>query len=383
MGGVGSKTQIHHVQVSYSDDDSYEWFGGTVCPHHLVAFGGTDDEFDTDFGFQGKIQFCFGLRDPLNWDPTGQSNGFESDNEDDGSSTAEPYTHPIFCNVTLIGPYLDALTGPPPGHKYQFSAVVRRSSRCSVYNSVIAGYPWGCSIRDQYTQNSAWYDVLQWRNVSIAAAFLKTPPATPFSVHDDNDRWAPDSCTTWFDRGSYNNIGSTPARHLADVGLINMTDINDPDAVPVAPSELIGSADFSYPNLAGFFPTAYRGAFDPTKTMSHQWTAVWTEFDPQWANYDPVQTGTDEIPSAGKLSQNFPNPFNPVTTIRYTVPKAGHVSLMVYNVKGEKVATLVNGAKAEGSYEISFNAKGLVSGTYFYSLICEGFKETRKMVLLR
>ena len=90
MGGVGAGTEIHHMQVSYADDDSYEWFGGTVNPKYLVAFGGTDDEFDTDFGYSGKVQFAFGMRDPNQWDPTGESNGFESDNDASATSTDLP-----------------------------------------------------------------------------------------------------------------------------------------------------------------------------------------------------------------------------------------------------------------------------------------------------
>jgi hypothetical protein len=379
MGGVGSGTEIHHVQVSYSFDDSYEWFGGTVDGDYLVALGGTDDEFDTDFGHQGNHQFCFGVRDPLKWDPTGQSNGFESDNDGSSTSTAEPYTQPVFCNVTLIGPQLDAMSPPPPGNTYQFSAVVRRSSQCTVFNSVIAGYPWGLSVRDARTHMFAMNEDLEWKNVSVAASVFKDPG----TIHDDLSRWAPDSISLWFDTAGWDNYYSDQIRYCADVGLVNMTDINNPDAVPASGSELDGSADWSSSKLDGFLEVGYRGAFDPALPMYRQWTYGWTNFDPQNTPYNPVQTGTDEIPTAGKLSQNFPNPFNPVTTIRYSVPKASHVSLIVYNVKGEKVATLVNGEKAEGSYEVSFNAKGLSSGTYFYSFICEGFKETRKMVLLR
>ena len=63
FGGVGRGTSIDYIQVSYSNDDSYEWFGGTVNCKHLIAYRGFDDEFDTDFGFQGKIQFIVGLRD--------------------------------------------------------------------------------------------------------------------------------------------------------------------------------------------------------------------------------------------------------------------------------------------------------------------------------
>ena len=64
FGGVGDGTTIDYVQVSYSNDDSYEWFGGTVHCRHLIAYRGIDDDFDTDFGFQGKFQFLLGIRDP-------------------------------------------------------------------------------------------------------------------------------------------------------------------------------------------------------------------------------------------------------------------------------------------------------------------------------
>ena len=64
LGAVGSATQLDHIQVSYSGDDSYEWFGGTVNAKYLIAFRGWDDEFDTDFGFRGKIQYGVSLRDP-------------------------------------------------------------------------------------------------------------------------------------------------------------------------------------------------------------------------------------------------------------------------------------------------------------------------------
>ncbi len=379
MGGIGRGTELHHVQVSYSFDDSFEWFGGTVNAHHLVTMGGTDDEFDTDFGYQGKIQFCFGLRDRLYWDPTGQSNGFESDNDGSSTSTAEPYTNPLFCNVTLVGPQFDALTPPPPGHTYQYSAVIRRSTKCSVYNSVIVGYPWGVSNRDTYTHMFSMNGELQWQNVSVGASYLKT--AT--SIHGD-DRWAPDSCTLWFDTSAYANYASDSVRYCADVGLVNMTNLNNPNPVPAIGSELDGTADFSNPKLADFEEVTYRGAFDPNVPIYHQWIREWTNFNPKTTEYNPIQTGED-VPqlAVGMLSQNFPNPFNPITTIRYSVPRTGHVSLVVYSVRGERISTLVNGEKEAGSYEVSFNANGLASGTYFYTFKGEGFQETRKMVILR
>ena len=64
FGGVGSGTTIDYIQVSYSGDDSYEWFGGAVNVKHLIAFRGWDDDWDTDYGYHGMAQFCVDLRDP-------------------------------------------------------------------------------------------------------------------------------------------------------------------------------------------------------------------------------------------------------------------------------------------------------------------------------
>ena len=73
LGSVGSGTEIDHVQVSYSNDDSFEWFGGTVNCKYLVAYKGWDDDFDTDNGFSGKVQYGLSLRDSKIAD-TSQSN---------------------------------------------------------------------------------------------------------------------------------------------------------------------------------------------------------------------------------------------------------------------------------------------------------------------
>jgi hypothetical protein len=83
------------------------------------------------------------------------------------------------------------------------------------------------------------------------------------------------------------------------------------------------------------------------------------------------------------LSQNYPNPFNPETKISFSIAKAGNVSLAVYNVVGQKVADLVNGQKAAGKYQITWNANDLASGVYFYRLEVGDFSKTMKMMLLR
>ena len=89
------------------------------------------------------------------------------------------------------------------------------------------------------------------------------------------------------------------------------------------------------------------------------------------------------LPSEFTLSQNYPNPFNPVTVIRYSIPKAEKVSLVVYNLIGEKVAYLVDEQKRTGSFTVVWDASNVASGIYFYKLHAGGFVQTRKMVLLK
>ena len=103
-----------------------------------------------------------------------------------------------------------------------------------------------------------------------------------------------------------------------------------------------------------------------------------------------VETQKGISPILFSLSQNFPNPFNPSTTIKYSIPhtsgnstRAQKVELTVYNSLGQKIATLVNKAQAPGNYIVRFNAKNLPSGVYFYRLRAGNFSATKKMILLK
>jgi len=89
------------------------------------------------------------------------------------------------------------------------------------------------------------------------------------------------------------------------------------------------------------------------------------------------------LPEAFALDQNYPNPFNPSTTISFSLPHASDVSLKVFNLLGEEVATLVNGNQAAGPHEVQFNAAGLASGVYFYKIVSGDFSQVKKMVLMK
>jgi hypothetical protein len=103
---------------------------------------------------------------------------------------------------------------------------------------------------------------------------------------------------------------------------------------------------------------------------------------------NPVTVEDVISPVHFSLSQNYPNPFNPSTTIKYTIPLVASgfslsVTLKIYDILGNEVATLVNEEKPAGTYQVSFNGSQLTSGIYFYKLQVNGFVETKKMALLR
>jgi hypothetical protein len=146
LGAVGRGTTIHHIQVSFSNDDSYEWFGGTVNCKYLVAFRGLDDDFDTDNGFNGTVQFGLGVRDPQIADnpSVSTSEGFESDNDPSGT-TATPQTSAIFSNMTMVGPLRGNKTATIASG-YRRGARIRRNSALKIVNSVFMDYVNGVMI---------------------------------------------------------------------------------------------------------------------------------------------------------------------------------------------------------------------------------------------
>ena len=89
------------------------------------------------------------------------------------------------------------------------------------------------------------------------------------------------------------------------------------------------------------------------------------------------------LPREYDLAQNFPNPFNPSTVIRYAIPVKSHVLLTVHNLLGQVVATIVNVDQDEGFHEIRFDAPNLASGVYLYRLEAGKFVQTRKLTLIR
>ena len=109
-----------------------------------------------------------------------------------------------------------------------------------------------------------------------------------------------------------------------------------------------------------------------------------------WSNSEKPEeqspTSVEELPGTPvefTLEQNYPNPFNPSTLIRFSIPEQGLVSLKVFNLLGEEIATLINGELSGGNYEVNFNGSKLSSGIYFYTITTENFVATKKMMMIK
>jgi hypothetical protein len=393
LGAVGSGTTIHHIQVSHAQDDDVEFFGGTVNAKYILTYANVDDNFDTDFGFSGKLQFVAAFRDSLIFDASasGQSNGNESDNNGTAPFLGSPQTHYTVSNMTLVGPFQD--TTASISNKWGHLQLFRRNTMPRTYNSIIEGWPLGINIRDSLTQRNAAVDSLQVRFTSIAS---KSPAVRATGNSPASGNYPGFNSAAWFNTAAWGNKGcdttggGARGRQPAAIGLINpyqgFMAQGTWDPRP-SPSSEAATAGTSYAGLDTWFDQAsYRGAFDPSLPMSQQWTAGWTNLDPQHTNYNTIAGIEDQanvIPQRYTLDQNYPNPFNPSTIIRYALPSQEKVSLAVYNLLGQKAAQLVDGIQPAGVHEVTFAPRQLSSGVYFYALRTSTGTLTRAMVLAR
>jgi len=99
--------------------------------------------------------------------------------------------------------------------------------------------------------------------------------------------------------------------------------------------------------------------------------------------YAGIINTSNEIPTVYSLSNNYPNPFNPSTNIKFGIPKDGFVSMKVYDITGREVSNLISQQMKAGQYEVNFNASAISSGVYFYRLNVNNFTGTKSMVIIR
>ncbi len=257
MGGVGSGTEIDYVQVSHNGDDGFEWFGGAVNAKHLISFKNLDDDFDTDWGFSGKVQYGYIFRDPNIADQCScsDSNAFESDNDASGSN-AEPQTSAIFSNVSVI------MGEGTPNTKFRSAFRIRRNSAISIYNSVVVGgfNKGGLELEGTAAQANFTGGKSNFKGLVLAGMTkpLVTGDETMLKDASRANTFGAEVASLGL-AANYNVLSGKPARLLAN----GSTLLTGAVAAP-----------------AGIETTTYKGAFGTT-----DWTDGWTNFDPQNTDY--------------------------------------------------------------------------------------------------
>jgi hypothetical protein len=161
LAGVGSGTTLDHIQVSYGQDDSFEFFGGTVNATSLVSFAAEDDNFDFDNGYTGTITCALALADANSGHTisggVSDTNGIELDNNAGGTSTTL-LTHPVINNLTIVGLQTNqSYSSPSPytGSKYENGIHIRRNGRLTLNDAVITGYPTGIKVEGSGSELSS------------------------------------------------------------------------------------------------------------------------------------------------------------------------------------------------------------------------------------
>ena len=306
FAGVGNQTIIDNVQVSYANDDSFEWFGGTVNCKHLIAYRGLDDDFDTDNGYSGKVQFGIGLRDSAVADIS-KSEAFECDNDANGStrttiltpiaaSANNPTpivpvkTSAIFCNMTAIGP---KATATSVGNSlFLAGAQLRRNCEESIVNSIFVGWNGGSvngllidgSKGTPTDLNLVGYTppggsstsssvLLNFSNNIIAGTTSNAVSYAASSTNSTGSNTA--SILAWVNNSSNAN---TITANNSDVGLGAPFNYVTPDFNPTSATAMAATgASFTSSRLVGFTAVNYRGAC----AVGDTWWKGWTKFSQQ------------------------------------------------------------------------------------------------------
>jgi len=248
--------------------------------------------------------------------------------------------------------------------------------------------------------------MISWFNYVMKDYYYRLNPDSASSQWDFN-QYTPDVvCINLFQNDSWllSTHDSTQIA-MAYVNFIREIRSKHPNAFIVCS---LGSMDATRSGSA--WPGYIEGAVNYLKTTDNDANigTYFFPFDPTWTKHPRVRhhlvmgqnlasyinakmgwtTGAEQTLSASAplhfgLSQNFPNPFNPVTKITYQLPKESLVTLKIYDVLGNEVATLVNEEQSAGRYQTTFNGSSLSSGIYFYRIQAGNFVDTKKLVLLK
>ncbi len=332
FGAVGKGTTIDYVQVSFGNDDGFEWFGGTVNCKHLVSYRNLDDDFDTDNGYSGLVQFALSVRDPdVSDDPAvSTSEGFESDNNPSGDNTA-PFTSAIFSNVTLIGPFRGN-TSTSVANGYRRGARIRRNSHLKIYNSLFMDHVRGVHIDGSSCSNNAKQDDLSFKyNIIAGTSTGKVCERTSGDTVTFN-------ITNWFAQSMNDSLTSTNGI------LVTPYNYNSPDYRPASSSPALQGANFTDAIIAAVTGVAELNKLALTK------------------------------------SGIFPNPANNHATLSIEVATSKQVCIKTINSAGVLVASSTHLLNA-GNNTFSMPTEAFSNGIYFILIESNDSQEALKWMI--
>lgn len=338
LGSVGAGTTLDYIQVSYSNDDAFEWFGGNVNAKHLVSYRNLDDDFDTDNGFAGYVQFGLIVRDPAIADnpSVSTSEGFESDNDPTGSS-ATPVTSGVFSNITAIGPYRGN-NAQAIASGYRRGARIRRNSQLDIHNSIFMDFKTGVMIDGSACETNATNLTLNYMHNEV----VWTTGVTPKTCETATTTAFP--ITSWF---ALSGNDSTLTTSTASPILVAPYSYTSPDYRPsCSNTALTAGASFS------------NAAFAPGGVI-----------------------GINELDNSIKYAGLSPNPSTGESTLIINSELSFPVDVKIYSVTGQLVANPYQQyAIATGMNSIPLNVN-LSGGIYFVKVQYGSKNETLKLVV--
>ncbi len=402
FGGVGAGTTIDYIQVSWSGDDSYEWFGGNVNCKHLIALGSVDDDFDTDYGYSGKVQFGLALRDSATADISG-SKTFESDGYKDNYNIRVPNTRVVFSNITAFGPIFENSNIAGKNKLFNGGLHARRNSRISIFNSIIGGWKYAYSISQTQCDSvlkgfstvagTSTTGDLQFENnilVGNADTFVSPLLTDGNGPNGASVGTMRDWVTASTRHNTIMNMTSSTSKYFAtELGTDNTWGLDftvngdlaysNYYVMPKSGSTLLSGASFDNARLkndAFYDVVNYRGAFGTT-----DWTQGWTAWDPQNEAYTDKTTAVNDATATISQVQVYPNPAKDNVSFRFHLESAENVSVFVYDLTGRMITQLAQEKLAAGIQQINASTSVLNNGVYLVKVNAGTTTQTLRLII--
>lgn len=378
LGGVGSGTTVDYVEVFANEDDGIELFGGTVkVTHAAVAFCG-DDGFDYDFGWRGEGQFWYALQGP------GSSTGRSGEHDGANPDGQAPFSQPTIYNATYVGiGNGETASGGDANRALPLSVLFRDNAGGYYRNSIFTDFN-GAAIaledRDD-TEVDAYTRFVEGDlglSDNIFFGFgAGTDAASLFLVVDQGEEVVPASSAT------FAAAMVTANNQIISPDLLDMERDADGGSLDPRPFEFGLAASGAPAAVDGFETVEYYGAFAPTRNAGSEslnWLTGWSAL----SMADIVQnntTGVGEVEQNGfLLDAPVPNPASDITTINFTLPRPGSVTLTIVDITGRPISRYT-GQYSAGEQSERINVRNLANGTYLILLDAEGSRLVQKMVV--